>query len=290
MYTVQYTVRHTVSEVGVSLDISFVGKTVLVTGGSSGIGLATVQAFQSSGGNVVFTGLEAPKDLESEALIPGTFYKQVDVTNEESVHQLAEYLDKVHGGCDILFNNAGILIPGLLHETDYETWQKTINVNVNGVFLVSKYILPQMMRKNSGAIINTSSISGLHADNTFASYNASKGAIANLTRNMAVDYAEFGIRVNAVAPGSIKTSMYTNFGPLVGGLDILDYGTSLAYPMGRPGYPSEVANAVLFLASDQASWITGINLLVDGGITAHTGAQHQWQNVKILMERKEQNL
>lgn len=268
------------------MDIRFDGKVVVVTGGSTGIGKVTVGKFLDSGAKVVFTGIENIADIKiaeySEKAEDMAEYFQLDITNEGSVIRFAAHVENKYNGCDILFNNAGILVPHILHETPSEEWLKTMNVNVNGVFYVSKYLIPQMIKKGGGAIVNTSSISGLFADYSFCSYNASKGAVANLTRNMALDYARFDIRVNAVAPGSVRTSMYNNFADLVGGAELLDYGTNMVYPLGRVGEPEDIANAVLFLASDQAAFITGVNLLVDGGITASTGAQHEWEHVAVL--------
>jgi meso-butanediol dehydrogenase/(S,S)-butanediol dehydrogenase/diacetyl reductase len=167
------------------MDIRFDGKTVVVTGGSTGIGATTVKAFLNSGAKVVFTGIESAEDVDLshctgfEGLAD---YYRLDVTNEAAVIAFADYVQEKHDGCDILYNNAGILAPHILHETPSEEWLKTMNVNVNGVFYTSKYFIPQMIKKGGGAIVNTSSISGLFADHTFCSYNASKGAIANMTR------------------------------------------------------------------------------------------------------------
>lgn len=272
------------------MDIRFDGKIVVVIGGSTGIGKATVKQFLQSGASVIFTGIENKNDIDPAKYSDDTNtlseYYQLDVTDEDAVIRFSAYVDEKYSGCDVLFNNAGILIPNLLHETPTEEWLKTMNVNVNGMFYTSKYFIPQMLKKGGGAIVNTSSMSGLVADYTFCSYNASKAAVANLTRNMALDYAEYNIRVNAVAPGSIRTSMYKKFAEPVGGMDILDLGHNIVYPMKRIGLPEEIANAVLFLASDKASFITGINLVVDGGITACTGAQHSWDMVRELACKK----
>ena len=267
------------------MDIRFDGKVVVVIGGSSGIGKTTVKAFVDSGGVVIFTGLEAAETIKLSEF-GAQEYCQLDVTDEEAVQGFAEYIDTQYGGADVLFNNAGILIAHMLHECSSEEWDNTMNINVKGVFLCSKYIIPQMMRKGCGAIVNTSSMSGLQADHGFCSYNTSKGAVANLTRNMAIDYAKHGIRVNAVNPGSIKTPMYYSFADEVGGVDVLDFGTADVYPLERVGLPEDVAACVLFLASEQAAFVTGHNLVVDGGITAHTGAQHHWERVRRELEFK----
>ncbi len=276
------------------MDIRFDGKIIVVSGGSTGIGEATVKNFLESGGSVIFTGIEKPERLDFTKYqnYQGKYdYKQLEVTNEEEVKNFALYISEKYHGCDVLFNNAGIIDAHILHETPTQEWLRTMDVNVNGVYYMSKYFLPQMIKKGGGVIINTSSISGLQGDYTFCSYNTSKGAVANLTRNMALDYAQYNIRVNAVAPGSVRTSMYSKFFDSVGGQEILDLGHSLEYPLKRVTLPEEVANAVVFLASEQASFITGINLVIDGGLTAHTGAQHNWELVKIIRDynKKEDN-
>ncbi len=268
------------------MEINFAGKTVVITGGSTGIGATTVKTFLESEAKVVFTGIEDESLVDFaqyEDFKGKVFYKRLDVTDEDAVAKFADYVKKEHGGCDILYNNAGILTHNLLHETPTEEWKRTMDVNVNGVFFSSKYFIPHMLEKGEGAIVNTCSISGEFADFTFCAYNASKGAVANMTRNMALDYAQYNIRVNAVAPGSVRTSMYNNFAEGMG-QEILDIGTNKAYPMGRIAEPQDVANAVVFLASDKASYITGAHLFVDGGITAWSGAQHLWDDVKIIVE------
>jgi len=266
------------------MEIRFDGKTVVIIGGSTGIGAAAVKGFIESGGCVYFTGIEPEAQINLQDYCGGNkdrcFYYQLDVTNEGAVGRFADYVRDNTDGCDVLFNNAGILIANRVHELSLDEWNKVMAVNATGVFLGSKYFLPQMIAKGGGSIVNTSSMSGLFADYTFASYNASKAAVANLTRNMAMDYAKEHIRVNAVAPGSVKTSMYSNCADGVGGIDILDIGHEEVYPMGRIATPEEIADTVQFLASDQASFITGHILVVDGGITAYTGSQHQWERIR----------
>jgi meso-butanediol dehydrogenase/(S,S)-butanediol dehydrogenase/diacetyl reductase len=274
------------------MDIRFDNKTIVVIGGSTGIGESTVREFCRSGGKVIFTGIEASDSIEigdyyqQGEQVP--VYGQLDITDEASVQKFAAGVEAEHGGCDVLFNNAGIIEVNILHETPTEEWLRTINVNVNGMYFTSKYFIPQMLKKGGGAIVNTSSMSGLHADYAFSSYNASKGAVANLTRNMALDYAKHNIRVNAVAPGAIRTPMHWRYKDALGGEEVINFGNSLVYPLERSGDPQEVANAVLFLASDKASFITGINHVIDGGITAHTGSQKDWGMVQTIHAMREQ--
>jgi NAD(P)-dependent dehydrogenase (short-subunit alcohol dehydrogenase family) len=270
------------------LNIRFDNKTVVVMGGSSGIGKATVKLFAQSGGKVIFTGIEDEKQIDVKefcsdgGLVP--VYQRLDVSVEEDVKKLTERVEIEFGGCDVLFNNVGILTENILHEIPTEVWHRNIDVNVNGMYYASKYFLPQMIKKGGGAVVNTSSVSGLFGDYTLCVYNTTKGAVANLTRNMALDYAQYNIRVNAVAPGITKTPMYYGFAKAVGGQEVLDYGAAVVYPGRRVGLPEEIANAVVFLASDRASFISGVNLMVDGGITAHTGQQRDYDRIKEMLE------
>ena len=268
------------------MEIRFNEKTVVIIGGSTGIGASTVTSFLKSGAKVIFTGIENKDDIVlsdySKTRPILAEYYQLDATQEDAVQKFANYVEEQYQGCDVLFNNAGVLYPNMLHKTPTKEWEKTINVNVNGVFLCSKYFIPQMLKKGGGAIINTSSMSGLQADYAFCAYNTSKGAVANLTRNMALDYAKYNIRVNAVAPGSVRTSMYNRFADIAGGSEVLDYGSNMVYPLNRIAEPEDISNAVLFLASDKASFITGINLVIDGGLTAWTGGPHDWEKARTL--------
>ena len=273
------------------MKIRFDGKIVVIIGGSTGIGQATVRAFAASGGTVIFTGIEPESEIDLNNYgenVDRLEYCRLDNTDEAAVKAFAEHVDKKYGGVDILHNNAGILIAHVLHECSTEEWKRTMDINVTGMYFSSKYFLPQMMRKGGGAVVNTASMSGLVADSTYCAYNTSKGAVANLTRNMALDYAPYHIRVNAVAPGSIMTQMCEKIADKVGGMEILKLGEADVYPIGRNGYPEEVANCVLFLASEQASFVTGHNLVVDGGITVNSGAQRHWDRIREEYERTHQ--
>jgi NAD(P)-dependent dehydrogenase (short-subunit alcohol dehydrogenase family) len=261
------------------MDIRFDDKVVVITGASSGIGKATALEFIASGARVIFTGIEKPEDIPMNEY-SGAEYYQLDVAKESDVSAFADYVKRKYGGTDVLHNNAGILIPHMLHECTTEEYDISMAINARGIYLVSKCFITQMMEKGKGAIINTCSMSGLFADMNYFAYNASKGAVANMTRSMAIDYAKYNIRVNAVNPGSIKTDMYFRSAERVGGRDVLDYGMADVYPIGRNGYPEEVAACVLFLASDRASFVTGHNMIVDGGITANTGAQRKWDRIQ----------
>ncbi len=252
------------------------GKLSVIIGGTTGIGKSTVELFYAEGATVVFAGIEEDLGTGLERRLASSdsekriAFRKVDITRENEVGDFASYVRKEFGKCEILFNNAGIHINGKLHETSPQDWDRIVAVNVRGIYLSSFFFIPQMLENGYGVIINTSSISGICGDYGMAAYNASKGAITNLTRAMALDYAENDIRVNAVCPGAIQTEMlektYRKVGWQVG-----EKAFSSAYPLRRVGKPEEVADVVLFLASERSSFITGANILVDGGITAHTG-------------------
>lgn len=248
-------------------------KIAIVSGAGSGIGKATSLIFAQEGAHVIC----ADKNIESaEAVVKeikknngkGTeFY--IDVAVEESVLSFAEKCKQEFGKVDILFNNAGIdTAGGKLHEYSTVLWDKIMAVDLRGTFLVSKYIIPLML-ESGGSIINCSSVSGIAADFNRAGYNAAKGGVANLTRTMSIDYARDGIRVNSIAPGTIDTPLIEQ---ILGeeGAKRFKKSYELVDPMGRLGKPEEVGKVVLFLASDDSSYVTGESILIDGGHMAYT--------------------
>lgn len=242
------------------------GKTAIVTGGASGIGEATVREMVKEGSHVLIADLNdsAGQKLAEELNSSETkvIYQRVNVTNEEDIANMVEKAVAEFGKLDIIFNNAGIGSTAPSIELSYEDWKKTISVNLDGVFLCAKHAIKAMIKNGGGSVINCASILGHVGQAATASYSAAKGGVVNLTRTLAIEYAKENIRVNAVCPGYIET-------PLLNQLDeaTKKHLTSL-HPIGRLGKPEEVAKAVIFLASDDASFITGANLLVDGGYTA----------------------
>ena len=240
-------------------------KTAIITGGATGIGLACARLFQQEGARVALFGRrqdrldQAQKVLGDSALaVPG------DITRQQDIDLLVDRVVAEWGRIDILINNAGTFAPAALHETEDSLWDSTLDVNLRGVFLLTKKVLPHMLEQQSGSIVHISSILGMVAVPQTAAYNASKGALNQLSKSIAVEYGSAGIRSNAVCPGMIETEMTEE---LRGNTELMEEWKK-DYPLGRFGGPDEVARACLFLASDEASFVTGATLPVDGGYTA----------------------
>jgi len=230
----------------------FTGKIAVVTGGASGIGAACGELLRAEGATVEIV------DQRGET--------PCDVSDEASVRQAFARIGAAHGRIDVLFNNAGVAIRKTVEHYTLDEWERIFAVNVRGLFLCSREALPWM--PPGAAIVHSSSVVGITGVRNRAAYSASKGAAAALTRNMALDYAPRGIRVNAVAPGFVDTPLLAG---LHGDAARLDTITKM-HPLGRLGHAVDVARAVAFLASDDAAWITGVVLPVDGGFSA--GHQH----------------
>jgi NAD(P)-dependent dehydrogenase (short-subunit alcohol dehydrogenase family) len=248
----------------------FSGKVAIVTGGTSGIGRGAAIAYAQQGAKVVVAGrrsiegeetVKKIKDAGGEAL-----FIQTDVTQESDVEAMVDKTVQVFGRLDIAFNNAGAYGENSeLREQSDSEYDRIMNVNVKGVWLSMKHEIGQMLRQGNGAIVNTSSILGVVAMPSVPLYTASKYAVEGLTKAAALQYAKSGIRINAVGPGAIATDMFET---ATGGQDEAKAYMAGIHPMGRVGQPSEVANAVLWLSSDSASFVTGETLMVDGGYIA----------------------
>jgi NAD(P)-dependent dehydrogenase (short-subunit alcohol dehydrogenase family) len=245
-------------------------KIAIVTGGSMGIGQATAIRFAQEGAKVVVVDIAVTEGYETEQMLrqhePECLFLPGDVTKESDWQRVMRTVESTHGRLDILFNNVGTnLIKPAIDVTE-EEWDRIITTNLKGVFLGAKHSLAAMSRTGGGSIINTASTTALIGLPKMPVYSASKGGILALTRQLAADYAPHNIRVNCVCPGATLT-------PLVQREIKLGLVTAEALlhgvPMGRFGAPSEIAAAVLFLASDDASYVTGIALVVDGGRTVH---------------------
>ncbi len=244
-------------------------KVAIVTGGSSGIGRATAVALAKEGVKIAIAARRAKEGEETMRLVKeagsdGIFVK-TDVANEDDVKSLVEKIVKTYGRLDYAFNNAGIeeMMTPLIDQTS-DIFDQIMNVNVKGVWLSMKYEIPEMIRNGGGAIVNMSSVAGVMGFPQMSIYIASKHAVLGLTKSAALEYAKSGIRINAVAPGGVETDMLKRVGSDHQFLETL---TSM-HPIGRIADPEEIANAVVWLLSANASFVLGHTLLADGGIVS----------------------
>ena len=240
----------------------------LVTGGGSGIGRAICERFAREGAKVVAADRYPERAEETAERIKAAggdaIGVRVDVADAAAVAAMAEQAVAAYGRVDVLVNNAGLSVGDDILTFDEATWDLNLNVVLKGVFLCSKAILPGMLERRRGVILNIASVNGLWAVGEEA-YSAAKAGMINLTQNMAVKYGDRGVRVNCIAPGSIRTPIW---GARVAQDPRVFDKLAAWYPLGRVGEPDDVANAALCLVSDEASWITGVTLPVDGGLLA----------------------
>ena len=243
----------------------FQDKTALVTGGSFGIGRATAIAFAARGAKVVIA--DCIEDYETMNIIKkaggNAIFIKCDISINKEVQMLIEKTVSTFGSLDFAFNNAGIEgSASSTHECTEENWDRTLNVNLKGVWLCMKHEIPIMLKNGKGVIVNTASIAGLVGFQNLCAYTASKHALVGLTKTAALEYAKMGIRINTVCPGVIKTPMIDRF---TGKKKEAEQQFENMEPVGRMGQPEEVAEAVIWLCSDASSFVTGIALPVDGG-------------------------
>lgn len=251
--------------------LSLEGKVAIVTGGASGIGLGAAKVLAEHGAKLVLldvneeSGAKAVKEVEAE----GNFatFKKCDVTNEENVKEVVGFVEKEFGRADVLLNNAGVTVRKTVVDLSEKEWDFVLDVGLKGTFLMSKHVIPLMEKSGGGSIINTGSGWGLKGGDKAAAYCAVKGGIVNLTRAMAIDHGSQNIRVNSVNPGDTETNMLKDEGRQLGEQDIDKFlvDSAKGRPLERLGTPTDIGNAVLFLASDLSSWITGTAMIVDGG-------------------------
>lgn len=252
---------------------SFESKVVLITGGNSGIGRATALRFATAGARVVIASRNSEASqavvTEVESVGGDAYAVTCDVTKSADCDAAVEACLNRYGGLDVLFNNAGIIYreKSALDTTD-EQWEQTIAVNATGTFLMSRAAVAVMVARGGGVIVNNASYFGLVGGKGAAAYCASKGAVVLLTKAMALDHARQGVRINCVCPGSVDTPMLRNEMEEMGGAEAVWGLFEEKHPLGRIAGPDEIASAVLFLASDEAAFITGAAIPVDGGITA----------------------
>lgn len=244
------------------------GAVALVTGAASGIGRAVAELFARAGASVAvadantIAGTETTESIRADG--GRAIFVEVDVSQPKQIDRMVQMTLESYGQLDILFNGAGILAYGTVLETDEETWSRVIAINLTGTYLCCRAALPSMVERGRGSIINVASTTGSHdACARAAAYVSSKGGVTLLTRAMAIDHARQGIRVNAICPGPTDTPMLRKAMTS----EQLD-AFAKTFPMGRLGRPEEIAKAALFLASDDASFITGSLVYVDGGQTA----------------------
>lgn len=242
----------------------FEDKVVIVTGATSGIGVGVAKAFAKEGASVILVGrnIEKGKNIEQEIISTGAkaTFVQCDVSNAEEVQKMVEKAVETFGKIDILFNNAGVMLQSMeIERMPLEDWQKTMDINLTGTFLVSKYAKPYIV-KEKGNIINNASIAGLqhYAAGRSYAYSASKAAVIQFSHQMAKNYGEEGVRVNCICPGIVDT-------PILGTRNREEYAQRV--PLKRLATPEDVAKIVLFLASDEANYLTGVVLPIDGGVS-----------------------
>jgi len=249
------------------------GRVAVVTAGGSGIGASTARRFALEGASVVIADLSGTRAEKVTAEVKAKGGRVVclkmDAADPDGVQAAIKLALDTHGRLDIMFNNAGMAEVASVEDISLESWNRVLAVTLTSTFLGIKYSLPIMRKQGRGAIVNTASISGTRGDYGMASYNAAKAGVINLTRSAALENAKHNIRVNCVCPGAINTRA-----PELLGKDKADEFRRIqraAHPVGRMGEPEEIAHTVLFLASDEASFITGAAIVADGGITASTG-------------------
>lgn len=243
------------------------GRSAVITGGASGIGLATARRLASEGADVVIADICSDEVGKAAAVEVGGYFVRTDVTNEDDVRNMYAATQERYGRIDIAFNNAGIspAEDGSILDTGIEAWRKVQEVNLTSVYYCCKYVIPYMQKQGKGAIINTASfVAVMGAATSQISYSASKGGVLSMTRELGVEFARQGIRINALCPGPVNT-------PLLKELFAKDPEKAqrrlVHVPMGRFAEPEEMAAAVAFLASDDSSFMTASQFLVDGGIS-----------------------
>jgi len=242
------------------------GRTALITGGSSGIGAACVRRFVAEGANVASLDVQDPQgDLLADVGADKVFFQKADICDEAGIAAAVDAVAQRFGSIDCVVHAAGISGVGVAHTLDIADWDRVVDVNLKGSFIVAKHVLRKMVAQRGGSLVFISSIEGISGGNIVPAYNAAKGGVVLLMRNLAMDYGRYGIRVNCLCPGFIDTPMLAGFKEHAS--DEVRTAMEKAHMLERFGQPEEVASAALFLCSDDASFVTGHPLTVDGGFT-----------------------
>jgi NAD(P)-dependent dehydrogenase (short-subunit alcohol dehydrogenase family) len=246
------------------------GKVAIITGAASGMGKAAAQLFAREGANVVLADLNVAGGEEAARLAseagPRCVFQRTDVSSEEQVAALTARAVSEFGRLDVTFNNAGVVgAVGSLEAVSLEDWERTQSICLRGAFLGIKHSVAAMRAVGGGSIISTASIAAFHAFPHLHAYGAAKAGVINLTRSAAIEFARDKIRVNCISPGNILTPMV--YGAIPGGRNEIDAHFAASQPIPRAGQPDDIAQAALFLASDGSSFVTGLNVVVDGGLT-----------------------
>lgn len=247
-------------------------RVAIVTGAGSGIGEASAIRLAEEGAKVICAdiNLESATNTTQQITAAGFVAEgyAINISDSQACTSLVDYAVSKYGAIDILVNNAGVNLPGVFHEVTNETIDRTLSVNVKGAMYLTRAALPHMLKNSRGSIVNMSSVNGLVSEPFLSVYSASKGAIVMFTRGIALDYAKTGIRCNAICPGWVDTPINHAHAKMLGGLDHVYKTIDSFQPIGRPGTSREIANVVLFLASDESSFMTGSIVSADGGMTA----------------------
>jgi NAD(P)-dependent dehydrogenase (short-subunit alcohol dehydrogenase family) len=245
--------------------------TLIVTGGAYGIGRAVVQYFASRGYAVAIADIDCDKGMAVEAAVRGdggsVLFVSTDVSDEDSIRGMIDHVLAEWGRIDVLCNNAGIEISRPTHEYSSADWDRVLATNLRGGFLCAKYALPAL-RRSRGSIVNMASVQAMVSERNMSAYAASKAGLLALTRGMAIEYARDGVRVNAICPGAVHTGLMESYLATQRDAEAMIRSMSEAIPMGRIGRPEDIASVVWFLASPEASYVTGAFLAVDGGLLA----------------------
>lgn len=244
----------------------------IVTGAGSGIGAASALRLAEEGAQVICADINSDAAAQTAREVTSAGFSAqgyaIDISDSAACDSLVSHAVAEYGAIDILVNNAGVNLPGVFHEVSNETIDRTLDVNVKGAMYLTRAALPHMLKNSRGSIVNMSSVNGLVSEPYLSVYSASKGAIVMFTRGIALDYAKTGIRCNAICPGWVDTPINHAHAKMLGGLDHVYKTIDSFQPIGRPGTSREIANVVLFLASDESSFMTGSIVSADGGMTA----------------------